>query len=98
MELKVLSLGGLRHRFACSCCADDTATDRRPDASMVFISTMSLFTQHDVVKELATVGCRDMSLRVGYKDLRVGYKDLRVGYKDLLLAVLCPSANPDGVR
>ena len=55
MELKVLSLGGLRHRFACSCCADDTATDRRPDASMVFISTMSLFTRHDAVKELATV-------------------------------------------
>ena len=65
MELKVLSLGGLRHRFACSCCADDTATDRRPDASMVFISTMSLFTRHDAVKELQ----RRVTVRVGYKDL-----------------------------
>ena len=53
MELKVLSLGGLRHKFACSFCADDSATDSRPDASMVFI-------QHDqsttVVKELLLVG------------------------------------------
>ena len=85
MELKVLSLGGLRHWFACSCCADDTATDRRPDASMVFISTMSLFTQHDAVKELAT--CRVIA-RLTRRLQRL----TRVGYKDLLSAVLCPSA------
>ena len=63
MELKVLSLGGLRHRFACSCCAEDSATDRRPDASMVFISTMPLIKQHEAKPNLAakvtTVGCRE---------------------------------------